>query len=438
MISVTLVLKDTGDVANGGMDTSTAQSFTITVTGSVTTPTISPCGGSFVDSVQVMLACATADAKIRYTTDGTDLTSGSTVYSGPFTLTSSTTVRTVKARAFKSGCNDSGIAAASFSVTATATAATGGFRLASSPAVGSGPGSLTAADLNGDGSLDLAVGCGGGNTVTVLANNGFGVFSQKTTFALTQPGGITATDINGDGIPDLVSVSACNTCNSVLIMRNDGSAQFTTDAILTTQSRPTSVIAVTNLLGDGKVGLAITENNPATSTIEIWTNTVSGQFSFLKSLSNGKRPPVGMASADFNADGKPDLAYINRGDSDLGSISVWTGSGSGSFSLAASPGIGSGGSSVTAPDVNGDGRPDLIAILANSNAACVWTNAGNASFAFHKTIAVGTYPQSVVALPGASGSGWNDFAVLNYSSRTVAVVTNSGNGSFAVERERGI
>src|SRR6185295_10404493 len=94
---------------------SVTASFTVTPT--VDTPTITPNGGSFEDSVQVTLACATTSATIRYTTDGSDPTGSSTDYSVPITLTIS---QTVKAKAFKSGYNDSAIAAVSFTVTLTA------------------------------------------------------------------------------------------------------------------------------------------------------------------------------------------------------------------------------------------------------------------------------------------------------------------------------
>ncbi|MCC7377167.1 MAG: chitobiase/beta-hexosaminidase C-terminal domain-containing protein [Verrucomicrobiales bacterium] len=79
----------------------------------VAAPTISPNGGSFADSVTVTLACATAGATIRYTTDGNDPISGSTEYSGPFTLTSTATV---KAKAFRAGFTTSGIASATFTL----------------------------------------------------------------------------------------------------------------------------------------------------------------------------------------------------------------------------------------------------------------------------------------------------------------------------------
>lgn len=82
-------------------------------TPTVATPLITP-GSSFgnVAAVSVTITCATNGATIRYTTNGSDPTSGSTVYSGPVSVATTTTV---KARAFLSGYNDSGIAANTYS-----------------------------------------------------------------------------------------------------------------------------------------------------------------------------------------------------------------------------------------------------------------------------------------------------------------------------------
>ena len=91
------------------------------VTPTVETPTITPAGGTFNDSVSVTLSTNTAGASIYYTLDGSDPTIASTLYSGPFMVTNS---GTVKARAFLSGYNDSGIASAAFTITTTPTVET--------------------------------------------------------------------------------------------------------------------------------------------------------------------------------------------------------------------------------------------------------------------------------------------------------------------------
>lgn len=77
----------------------------------VKTPTASPSGGTFIGSVSVTLTCATADAALYYTTDGSVPTTGSSLYTVPFTLTSNTIV---KAIAVKAGMTDSGILSATF------------------------------------------------------------------------------------------------------------------------------------------------------------------------------------------------------------------------------------------------------------------------------------------------------------------------------------
>ncbi|MBP5797665.1 MAG: chitobiase/beta-hexosaminidase C-terminal domain-containing protein [Bacteroidales bacterium] len=86
--------------------------YTTSGTPVVETPIIYPNGGEFYPTTQsISISCATQDATIRYTLDGNDPTTSSEVYSEPFTLTATTTV---KAKAFKDGMDPSEIASATF------------------------------------------------------------------------------------------------------------------------------------------------------------------------------------------------------------------------------------------------------------------------------------------------------------------------------------
>ena len=87
-------------------------SFTINQP-TVTTPTITPNGGSYTGSVSVTMTTATAGAAIYYTTDGTTPTQSSIPYGSAMTLTNSATI---KAAAFKTGYNPSGVASAAFTI----------------------------------------------------------------------------------------------------------------------------------------------------------------------------------------------------------------------------------------------------------------------------------------------------------------------------------
>ena len=109
-------------VASGYNKSSVASAtFTKSTTPTAATPTISPNGGSFSSSVKVSLATTTAGAKIYYTTNGTTPSTSSTQYTGAFTLSNTATV---KALAVASGYNKSSVASATFTKSATPTAAT--------------------------------------------------------------------------------------------------------------------------------------------------------------------------------------------------------------------------------------------------------------------------------------------------------------------------
>jgi hypothetical protein len=81
----------------------------------VATPSFSPSPyASYSGSVMVTITTATSGATIRYTLNGGDPTSSSAIYTGPLTLTSTSTLR---AKAFKSGMTDSATSSAMYSVT---------------------------------------------------------------------------------------------------------------------------------------------------------------------------------------------------------------------------------------------------------------------------------------------------------------------------------
>lgn len=100
-------------MANSDMITAT---YTIYSATQVATPTFSPAGGTYNSAQTVSISCVTSDATIRYTTDGSEPTSSSTAYTGPITVSESSTL---KAKAFKSGMTDSIVAIAAYRISNT-------------------------------------------------------------------------------------------------------------------------------------------------------------------------------------------------------------------------------------------------------------------------------------------------------------------------------
>ena len=104
-----------------GWNPSTTTSASYTIIQTVATPVFSPEGGTYYPSVNVSISCSTPGATIRYTTNGSNPTSSSPIYSSPISITSTTTL---KAKAFKSGWNESAIANSTYSIEMPQTVAT--------------------------------------------------------------------------------------------------------------------------------------------------------------------------------------------------------------------------------------------------------------------------------------------------------------------------
>ena len=299
----------------------------------------------------------------------------------------------------------------------------GGFVLASSPVVGTGPESVVAADVNGDGKVDLISANAGDDTLSVLTNDGRGVFESADTYSVGYyPKSVTVADVNGDGKVDLVSANAGD--GTVSVLTNDGSGGFVTAGTYYAGTYPLSVTAA-DVNGDDKVDLICANHNG--NTISVLTNDGSGGFVLASSpvVGNG---PESVVAADVNGDGKVDLISANAGDDTL---SVLTNNGNGGFVFAATLAVGNGPVSVTAADVNGDGRSDIICANASSYTLSVLINTAN--FTPSGSLRVNLTPSglvSAVAQWEVDGGAWqNSGAIVNslsYGNHTVVFSTVTG------------
>jgi len=171
-----------GYVAAGGpgftSDTDTVGSAAggTTATGTVAAPVMSPAGGTFSGAVTVTMSSTTGGAAIRYTTDGSDPSSGSTLYAAPLTLNAGATV---KAKAFAAGMTDSSVTLGLFTVQADITP----------PSRGSGAPSGTLASGTTQTTLSLRTSESATCRYATAANTAFsampGVFSTTDGFAHT-------------------------------------------------------------------------------------------------------------------------------------------------------------------------------------------------------------------------------------------------------------
>jgi hypothetical protein len=292
---------------------------------------------------------------------------------------------------------------------------------------------LVAADFNGDGKLDLFAGG------SVLLGNGDGTFLLHANYPTGTAG--AAADLNGDGKPDLVltgpSIENGNVSVAVLLGNGDGTFQSPAQYGIPANS---TYVTIADFNGDGKFDLAVA----ADPGCHFFSCSTPGVVSILLGFGDGTFvggtnysipfTDVGsVVAADFNGDGKPDLAGLG---SHLG---ILLGNGDGTFQPAVVTNSLTQFTSIAMAtgDFNGDGKADLVVIPSNcmTPPTCLPGNAlvliGNGDGTFQSPVAymVGLQPRGVV-VGDFNGDGKPDIAVGNTESGTVSILINHGDGTF--------
>jgi hypothetical protein len=287
---------------------------------------------------------------------------------------------------------------------------------------GSSPHSVTALDVDGNGTLDLVVANYGLGTVAILKNNNAGSFTQTSTVTVgTNPNTVVSADVNGDGSPDLVTTN--NGAGNISILKNNGTGSFTS-TIVPVGDHPISVAAA-DLNGDGSIDLAVANNY--SNSVSILKNDGRGGFTVSSTVKVGAYP-TSVAAGDFNNDGFIDLAVTN---SQSNSVSILMNNGDGIFSEPRSVRVGSLSWCIAAADLNGDGYLDLAVTNNLSGTISILLNDGSANFTSGSTLNASGTP-SVVTAVDVNGDGFIDLAVGDNTRNTVSFWMNNGKGAFTV------
>ena len=231
---------------------------------------------------------------------------------------------------------------------------------------------IAVADIDGDGKPDV---------ILFAADQGVTIYlNASTTTNINFAAGININagasaiaiaDVDGDGKPDI----AVSTTNGVILLLNastPGTVSFSEQTFVETGTTPTAV-QLRDMDGDGKADLITSAAGGDSTYAFIYLNqSVVGGFAFsevyFENLGAGSLNLGGIA--DMDGDGKPDILStaggsltIDRNTAIPGSLSFSPGM---AFPISAGAGIMT--QNIAIGDIDGDGKPDVVADIIGSTA----------------------------------------------------------------------
>ncbi|MCC7173176.1 MAG: VCBS repeat-containing protein [Planctomycetes bacterium] len=273
-------------------------------------------------------------------------------------------------------------------------------------------------DFDGDGDADLAISIDEPGVHVRWSDQGRYDTETVLSTGVDPTYDVAAADFDHDGDIDLAAI----TLNHVLVWRGDGAGNFAPLPSIPNLSG--KLLAIGDFNGDGHPDIVAQYGGVA----RIYGGTGAGGFNLL-SISPGNSTLLALAVADWNSDGRDDLA-IGLGSTSPSVRCYLLGPGA-TFGSSIDISLGGAVTAVAAVDADGDGDRDLACAVINPSApfaVCLGNGAG--AFGAPKTTLANGTPREL-CLADLDGDGRDELATTDAESQVTTLLQPIGDGLYA-------
>jgi hypothetical protein len=322
----------------------------------------------------------------------------------------------------------------------------GTFAPAETYAVQSSPSAVAAADLRGNGTLDLVVANKGSNTISVLLGNGNGTFQSPETFATgNSPAAVVVADFNGDGVPDIVTADSGKVMSFLagVDVSGHGNGSFQNAVTIGGGVANYISLAAVDLRGDDMMDLVGVDGSGNGVGVRLGNgNGTFGPTTVYPIAPTGSNSPLPfqLATASLGDGADPDIILDNYADASVG-VMKNPDNGSGAldspateFSIGSNKPFG-----IATGDITGDGSVDIVTAdynpaqgdLPEGNVTVLLGN-NNGTFQVQPVVSnlISNGGDSLIAVGDFEGDGNADI-VVGHNYGQVGVFTNQGDAAAA-------
>jgi hypothetical protein len=284
--------------------------------------------------------------------------------------------------------------------------------------------SASGADFNGDKKVDLVAPYSFtpslGSTeppskgILVMLGDGAGSGTAHNQALGTALKFVSVGDFNGDGKQDVAGTfDDGNGAAGVDMLIGDGAGNFTDTGQAAAGAHPTEIVRA-DFNGDGKLDLAVLDSG--SNNIVVLLGNGNGTFGAPSNVVLAS-PPTSLGLWDVNGDNRVDLVATT-----LAGATVRYGDGAGAFPNGSPVAIPGGANDAAVRDVNGDHRADIAAVTTSTNSVSILLGKAGGGFTANAPVAAGPSPRKI-AIADFDLDGKVDLGIFGQ---------DSGGGRFGV------